>query len=60
MDWSALVQLGGLGVVAVLMIVKDTKRDNFLQTYMQRMQETIDKNTDAFRALKETIERNEK
>lgn len=60
MDWNALVQLGGLGVVAVLMIVKDTKRDNFLQTYMQRMQETIDKNTDAFRALKETIERNEK
>ena len=60
MDWNALVQLGGLGVVAVLMIVKDTKRDNFLQAYMQRMQETIDKNTDAFRALKETIERKDK
>lgn len=60
MDWNALLQLGGLGVVAVLMIVKDTKRDNFLQAYMQRMQETIDKNTDAFRALKETIERKDK
>lgn len=60
MDWSALVQLGGLAVVAVLMIIKDSKRDEFLQQYMQQMQETINKNTVAFERLRDTIERNEK
>ena len=60
MDWSALVQLGGLGVLAVLLVIKDGKRDVFMQKLIERMQTSLDKNTDAINALKNTIERNEK
>ena len=55
MDWSALVQLGGLGVVAVLMIIKDTKRDTFLQNLMQKMNESLDRNTQAISDLRQEI-----
>lgn len=55
MDWNALVQLGGLGVVAVLMIIKDTKRDTFLQTLMQKMNESLDRNTQAISDLRQEI-----
>lgn len=55
MDWNALVQLGGLGVVAVLMIIKDTKRDTFLQNLMQKMNESLDRNTQAISDLRQEI-----
>lgn len=55
MDWNALVQLGGLGVVAVLMIIKDTKRDTFLQNLMQKMNESLDRNTLAISDLRQEI-----
>lgn len=37
MDWDALCQLGALGVVAVLMIIKDSKRDSFMQQMLAKM-----------------------
>lgn len=60
MNWDNLVQLGALAVVAILMIVKDSKRDEFLQKYMQEMRETVDKNTAAFEKLRESIEKRDK
>lgn len=57
MDISELVQLGALGVIAVMMISKDAKRDAFLQKYLDRMCDTIDKNTAAFIELRQSIER---
>lgn len=57
MNVSELVQLGALGLIAVLMISKDAKRDMYLQKYLDRMCDTIDKNTAAFIELREMIER---
>ena len=57
MDWNALVQLGGLAVVAVLMIAKDAKRDEFLQQYMKEMKETVDRNTAGFDKLRESFDK---
>lgn len=52
MDWSALVQLGALGVIAVLMIVKDSKRDEFFQNFLSEMRKTVDSNTAAINELR--------
>ena len=52
MDWSALVQLGALGVIAVLMIVKDSKRDDFFQSFLTEMRKTVDSNTAAINELR--------
>lgn len=60
MDWNALVQLGAVGVLAVLLVIKDGKRDEFMQRLLERMQASLDKNTEAITALKSSIERNEK
>ena len=57
MNVSELVQLGALGLIAVLMISKDAKRDMYLQKYLDHMCDTIDKNTAAFIELREMIER---
>ena len=57
MDWNALVQLGGLAAVAVLMIAKDAKRDEFLQQYMKEMKETVDRNTEGFDKLRESFDK---
>lgn len=60
MDWSALVQLGALGVIAVMMIVKDSKRDAFFQQLITEMRNTVDKNTEAITELRAEIQRREK
>lgn len=60
MNWDSIVQLGALAVVAILMILKDGKRDEFLQKYMQEMRETVDKNTAAFEKLRESIEKRDR
>lgn len=60
MDWNALMQLGAVGVLAVLLVIKDGKRDEFMQRLLERMQTSLDKNTDAISALKESLERNGK
>lgn len=60
MDWSALVQLGALGVIAVMMIVKDSKRDTFFQQLITEMRNTVDKNTEAITELRAEIQRREK
>lgn len=52
MDWGALVQLGALGVIAVLMIVKDSKRDDFFQSFLTEMRKTVDSNTAAINELR--------
>ena len=56
MELGEIVQLGALGCIAVMMIAKDSKRDDFLQKYLDRLCETIDKNTAAFIELKQSIE----
>lgn len=53
MDWNALVQLGALGVVCVLMILKDSKRDNFIEQLMHKMSESLDRNTEAISDLRD-------
>lgn len=60
MDWGALVQLGALGVIAVMMIVKDSKRDAFFQQLITEMRNTVDKNTEALTELRAEIQRREK
>lgn len=57
MDWDSIVQLGALAVVAVLMIAKDAKRDEFLQQYMKEMKETVDRNTASFDKLRESFDK---
>lgn len=55
MDWNALCQLGALGVVAVLMIVKDSKRDGFMQQMLTKMSDSLDRNTAAITDLRDEI-----
>lgn len=55
MDWNALCQLGALGVVAVLMIVKDSKRDGFMQQMLSKMSDSLDRNTAAITDLRDEI-----
>lgn len=55
MDWSAIVQLGALGVIAVLMIVKDGKRDDFFQSFLTEMRKTVDSNTAAINELRSEL-----
>lgn len=55
MDWNTLCQLGALGVVAVLMIVKDSKRDEFMQQMLTKMSDSLDRNTAAITDLRDEI-----
>lgn len=55
MDWNALCQLGALGVVAVLMIIKDSKRDSFMQQMLAKMSDSLDRNTAAITDLRNEI-----
>ena len=55
MDWNTLCQLGALGVVAVLMIIKDSKRDGFMQQMISKMNESLDRNTSAITDLRDEI-----
>lgn len=55
MDWNALCQLGALGVVAVLMIIKDSKRDGFMQQMLAKMSDSLDRNTAAITDLRDEI-----
>lgn len=55
MDWNALCQLGALGVVAVLMIIKDSKRDSFMQQMLAKMSDSLDRNTAAITDLRDEI-----
>jgi hypothetical protein len=55
MDWNALCQLGALGVVAVLMIIKDSKRDSFMQQMLAKMSDSLDHNTAAITDLRDEI-----
>lgn len=60
MDWNALCQLGALGVVAVLMIVKDSKRDGFMQQMLTKMSDSLDRNTAAITDLRDEIRKGKK
>ena len=60
MDWNALCQLGALGVVAVLMIVKDSKRDGFMQQMLSKMSDSLDHNTAAITDLRDEIRKGKK
>lgn len=60
MDWNALCQLGALGVVAVLMIVKDSKRDGFMQQMLSKMSDSLDRNTAAITDLRDEIRKGKK
>lgn len=55
MDINDLVQLGALGAIAVLMIMKDSKRDTFIETLVSKMSESLDRNTNAIVDLREEI-----
>lgn len=60
MDWNALCQLGALGVVAVLMIIKDSKRDSFMQQMIAKMSDSLDRNTAAITDLRDEIRKGKK
>ena len=60
MDWNSLIQLGALGVVAVLMILKDSKRDTFIENLMHKMSEALDRNTNAISDLRDEIRKGAK
>lgn len=60
MDWNSLIQLGALGVVAVLMILKDSKRDSFIENLMHKMSEALDRNTNAISDLRDEIRKGAK
>lgn len=60
MDWNALCQLGALGVVAVLMIIKDSKRDGFMQQMIAKMSDSLDRNTAAITDLRDEIRKGKK
>ena len=60
MDWNSLIQLGALGVVAVLMILKDSKRDSFIENIMHKMSEALDRNTNAISDLRDEIRKGAK
>lgn len=60
MDWNSLIQLGALGVVAVLMILKDSKRDSFIENLMHKMSEALDRNTTAISDLRDEIRKGAK
>lgn len=60
MDWNALCQLGALGVVAVLMIIKDSKRDSFMQQMLAKMSDSLDRNTAAITDLRDEIRKGKK
>lgn len=60
MDFDSLVQLGALGVIAVLMILKDSKRDSFIESLVSKMSESLDRNTNAIVDLREEIRKGNK
>ena len=53
MDFDSLLQLGALGFIAVLMIIKDSKRDAFIEQLVSRMSDSLDGNTKALVDLRE-------
>lgn len=57
MEWNDIIQLGALGVIAVMMIVKDSKRDSFFQQLITEMRKTVDKNTEALTELRAELRR---
>lgn len=57
MEWNDIIQLGALGVIAVMMIVKDSKRDAFFQQLITEMRKTVDKNTEALTELRAELRR---
>lgn len=60
MNVNDLLQLGALGVLALLLVMKDSKRDEFLQTLFKELKTTVDGNTSAINDLKEEIRKGNK
>lgn len=60
MNLNDLLQLGALGVLAILLVKKDSKRDEFLQTLFRELKTTVDGNTSAINDLKEEIRKGNK
>ena len=60
MNWDSLIQLGALGVLAVLLVVKDGKRDEFVQNLFTELKRTVDANTTAISDLREEIRKGKK
>lgn len=60
MDFGELLQLGGLAVLAVMLVMKDSKRDEFMQNLLTKMGETIEHNTSALIDLREEIRKGNK
>lgn len=60
MNLNDLLQLGALGVLALLLVMKDSKRDEFLQTLFRELKTTVDGNTSAINDLKEEIRKGNK
>lgn len=60
MNLNDILQLGALGVLALLLVMKDSKRDEFLQTLFRELKTTVDGNTSAINDLKEELRKGNK
>ena len=60
MNLNDILQLGALGVLALLLVMKDSKRDEFLQTLFKELKTTVDGNTSAINDLKEELRKGNK
>lgn len=60
MNLNDLLQLGALGVLALLLVMKDSKRDEFLQSLFRELKTTVDGNTSALNDLKEELRKGNK
>lgn len=60
MNWDSLIQLGALGVLAVLLVIKDGKRDEFVQNLFTELKRTVDGNTTALNELRDELRKGNK
>lgn len=60
MNLNDILQLGALGVLALLLVMKDSKRDEFLQSLFRELKTTVDGNTSALNDLKEELRKGNK
>lgn len=55
MQLSDILQLGALGAIAFMLIVKDSKRDDFIQHLFTELKKTVDANTEAIKNLETSL-----
>lgn len=56
MEVNDILQLGALGVLALLLVMKDSKRDEFLQNLFHELKKALDSNTAAINSMMKKFE----